>query len=278
MRIGAHVSAEGGLRNAPRHAGELGLECFQFFSRPPQGGPAPAITDDAAKKFLDECDKNGQGAWYIHTPYVINLASAEERIRHSSIKLIREDLERGTKLKAAAVVTHIGSASALGETLGLEKAAAGVKEITDGYKGPTRLLLELSAGAGMIIGDKLEELVKIIELASDRDIGICFDTAHAFASGYDLRDAASTRSVIESIGKIAGFSRLGLIHANDSKIDFGGRKDRHDHIGLGKIGEPAFREIMTSKSLRNIDVVLETPHDELLKSDVKVLFKMRGPR
>src|SRR5512142_2724089 len=145
MLLGAHVSASGGLSNAPKNAAALGLECFQFFSRPPQGGRIGPIAKDDALAFLRACDAGGFASWYIHAPYVINLASKEARIRASSVELLRGELERGTILKTSAMMFHPGSASGVGEERGLALVIDGIKKILKGYKGSTRLLIEVSA-------------------------------------------------------------------------------------------------------------------------------------
>ncbi|MEY4745000.1 MAG: hypothetical protein RL272_945, partial [Candidatus Parcubacteria bacterium] len=231
MLFGAHVSAAGGLSNVPKNAAELGLECFQFFSRPPQGGRVSPIAREEAAAFLAGCDANGFSTWYIHAPYVINLASKKARIRASSVEILRGELERGTMLKAAAVMFHPGSASGVGEEQGLALVIDGIKRILKGYKGSTRFLIEISAGAGMVIGDRFEEVRRMIDGVEDERIGVCFDTAHAFASGYDLRTPEAVAATMAEFDRVIGLPRLELSHCNDSKVGIGGRKDRHEHLG-----------------------------------------------
>lgn len=278
--IGAHVSAAGDLSQAPLRASSAGCECFQFFSRSPQGGPAKPITDELIKNFKDNCKKY-QLESYIHTPYYINLASAKNNIYYGSIKVIREELERGSLLGVKYVMAHVGSSKELGESEGLKKAIAGLAEIMKGYQGETELLLENSAGAGAIIGDTFEELSSIINSPQLKKypLGICFDTAHAFASGYDLRDTKTVTATFKQFAKIIDKEKLKLIHANDSLADFNSKKDRHANIGEGKIGMVGFKAIVSYAQKLKINLILETPHkdhlDPLLLKDIETLKKFR---
>ncbi|HLD28667.1 MAG TPA: deoxyribonuclease IV [Patescibacteria group bacterium] len=277
-KIGTHISSAGDLSLAPQRAKETGCECFQFFSRPPQGGKAKPITTELAKRFKDNMKQYGQAECYIHTPYYINLASANSRIYHSSINIIREELERGSQLGVKYVMTHLGSAKDLGETKGIAKTIKGIAEILKGYQGETQFLIEMSAGAGAIIGDTFEEISNIVNSTKlkTHNIGICFDTAHAFASDYDLRDANSVQDTFKKFDKILGIKQLKLIHANDSKVDLDSKKDRHEHIGQGKIGLSGFKEIVRFAQKHTINMILETPKDGQDLEDIRILKKMRS--
>lgn len=274
MKLGAHVSAAGGLWNAPANAAALGVECFQFFSRPPQGGRIGAIGKDDAKKFRDACETHGFEKCYIHAPYVINFASKEERIRASSVEIVRGELDRGTVLGATSVMFHPGSASGVGEENGVKLVVEGMKKILKGYKGTTRLLVEISAGAGMVIGDSFEEVRAILDGVDDERVGVCFDTAHAFASGYDLRDAAAVTKTMADFDRVVGLDRLELSHCNDSKVGIGERKDRHEHLGKGMIGIDGFAAIVASKAFADVNLILETP-PEGVDADLAALKKLR---
>lgn len=269
------MSAAGGVQNAPKNAAREGLECFQFFSRPPQGGPAPELTDEIVAEFKAECDRHGFESRYIHTPYVLNLAHRDKSVRHRTQGIIRTDLERATILGCPSIMTHLGSASGIGdETKGTELVIEGIKAILDGYEGTARLLLEISAGAGMVIGDTFEEMATIIDKVSDDRVGICFDTAHAFASGYDLRTEEAVADTIKKFDAVIGLERLELSHANDSKVELASRKDRHEHIGKGLIGEEGIRAVMAQPRFREIDFILETP-DDGRGDDITILKRIR---
>src|SRR3989344_8716844 len=163
MKIGCHVSIAGGIWNAPKNAADLGCEVFQMFSRSPQGGPAPKIDKEVIKKFKEEMEKWGQENCYIHAPYYINFASANPRIREASIRIIREELERGSLIGAKCLMTHLGSSKDYSRDEALKMVASGIKAIMKGYNGSTQFLLEISAGAGNTIGNTFEELAYIIK-------------------------------------------------------------------------------------------------------------------
>ncbi|HTM68758.1 MAG TPA: deoxyribonuclease IV [Candidatus Binatia bacterium] len=277
MLFGAHVSASGGVSNAPKNAAALGLECFQFFSRPPQGGRVGPLDPAEITAFLKACDEHGLEHWYIHAPYVINLASKETRIRESSIGLLRGELDRGSLLKTYAVMFHPGSASGVGEEEGMKLVIEGVKKILHGYKGTTRFLVEISAGAGMVIGDTFEEVAAILDGVDDERLGVCFDTAHAFASGYDLRTPEAVAKTMKAFDKAIGLERLEMSHCNDSKVGLGDRRDRHEHIGKGMIGLDGFRAIVGSPAFKKVNLILETNPDEVAQ-DLETLHRLRGKK
>ncbi len=277
--IGAHISGRVPLSEAPQRAKEAGCECFQFFSRPPQGGKAMPITAVTIKNFKAGMKKYRQGECYIHTPYFINLASANNRIFYGSINVIREELERGSLLGVKYLMTHLGSAKDLGEKEGFKKVIKGLGEVLKDYQGKTKFLIEMSAGAGLIIGDTFEEVAYIINklyAISHKPIGVCFDTAHAFASGYDLRDEKTVKETFKKFDRVLGLKNLKLIHANDSKVDLGSHKDRHDHIGEGKIGMKGFQAIVNFAKKQKINLVIETPKDGKDLEDIKILKKLRN--
>ncbi len=273
MNIGCHVSIAGGMQNAPKNGDDLGCEAIQVFTRPPQGGPAPKLTPEIVKEFKLEAKSYNLKAWYIHTPYYINLASANNRIRYGSVKTIRDELERGSLLGAKYVMTHIGTAKELGQKEAIRKVIEMLKKSLDGYAGSAKLLLENSAGAGEIIGDDLKELAEIIKgVKSDAIAGICLDTQHSFASGYDWTDFENT---LKKINKDIGIENIKLIHANDSQTECGSRKDRHGHIGKGKIGIEAFKNITAFAQKNNVDMLCETEWPGV-EDDIKFLKKLRN--
>ena len=275
MKFGAHVSIAGGIQNAPTNAAAIGCEVFQMFSRSPQGGPAPKLTTEIIDTFRKSCADHKMTEWVIHSPYYINFASGEERTRANSIRIIREELERGTMIGAAYVMFHPGSAKDVGEKIAMKHCITGIKKVLDGYKGTTKLLIEMSAGAGMVIGDAFEELAELLDGIGHPDLGICFDTAHAFASGYDLRDAKAVDTTFKKFDKLIGLKRLKMSHCNDSKIELGGHKDRHEHLGKGFIGLNGFKAMLASKQLAHINFYCETEPEGTMK-DIQILKKIRA--
>lgn len=280
MKIGAHVSAAGDMTLAPQRAKEIGCECFQFFSRSPQGGKAKEITPELASEFKANMKKYGQSNCYIHSPYYINFASPNNKIYYGSINVIRQELERASMLGVKYLMFHAGSYRELGEKKGMALAKEGISKVLKEYKGSTELLIEMSAGAGSIIGDTYEEIAYLVNSSKLKkyNIGICFDTAHGFASGYDLRSEKTVKKTFSEFNKILGIKRLKLIHANDSKAEFNSKKDRHEHIGKGEIGKKGFQAIVDFAKKKKIDLILETPFGDGRTEDIKILKKMRNKK
>jgi len=273
MRIGCHVSIAGGIDLAPARARELGCEVMQIFSRPPQGGKGVEITSELAARFRQAMKESAIADVYIHTPYFINFASGSNRIRHGSVSVVRDELERGSLLGAKYVMTHLGSAKDLGNAEAIKKTAEMLKKCLKDYAGTTKLLIENSAGAGEIIGDSLSEIAQILSLVDDDNIaGICLDTQHSFASGYDWTDFEKTR---KNIDQELGVEKIRLIHANDSQTEMGSHKDRHEHIGDGRIGTESFRNIIAMAKVNGIDMLCETEHEKVV-ADIELLKKLRG--
>lgn len=274
MLLGAHVSIAGGIRKAPINAVALGCEVFQMFTRSPQGGAAQELTQEVIKDFLAQCKKYKLKEWVVHCPYYINLASPTEKTRKNSVRIIREELERASLIKATYVMAHMGSSKGISKKQGLDFVIKGIKEILGGYRGSAQFLIEISAGAGEIIGDTFEEIAYILDHVKN-DIGVCFDTQHAFGSGYDLRTKDAVVNTLDQFDKLIGLSKLKMSHCNDSKIELGGHKDRHEHIGKGHIGLEGFKAILGEKRLKKVNLYLETEPDEQ-KKDLELLKSMRG--
>jgi len=284
MKFGAHISIAGGIEKAPERAHKIGCECFQMFSRSPQGGKSLELTEDKINNFKKNCRKYNLENYYIHTPYYINLASANNKIYYGSISAIKKELETADLLEAKAVVTHLGSARELGEKEAREKLVEGLVKILEvGTGRDLSLLLEITAGSGNIMGDTFEEIAyfiketeKVLRQAQDDKykLGVCFDTAHAFASGYDLKNKKAVKKTFNDFDKTIGIERLKLIHCNDSMVDLGSHIDRHENIGNGKIGTEGFEAILKEPRLKNLDFILETPNGKVEK-DLEVLRKLK---
>ena len=281
MRFGAHVSAAGGLWKAGPAGKLLGCEVIQIFSRSPQMFAVKPISDDDALKFQESMKENDIKDGYIHAPYIINLASEKNTTRFGSVKILREELDRGTQIGAKAIMFHPGSAKEVGQEAGVEAVIKGLDRILDGYEGSCQLLIEISAGAGAVMGDEFEEIAQFIDGAKrGKEIGVCFDTQHAFASGYDLRTKEAVDKTFKDFDRIIGLDKLVASHCNDSKIEFDGHKDRHQHLGHGFIGADAFKYIVEHPKLQHIDLILETPFDDedepgSREEDIALLKKFR---
>src|SRR3989344_664694 len=209
MNIGCHIPISKGIDNAPNIASEWGCEAMQIFTRSPQGGPFPEISDEAAKSFQENCQKNGIKNVYVHTPYFINLASKSNRIYYGSINSIRKEMERASQLGAKYVMTHLGSAKDLGEEESIKKITDALEKIFEDYSGSAKLLIENSAGAGQIIGSAFKQIGKIFSSTPDFDeylAGVCLDTQHSFVSGYDWKN--DFNNCIEALDKNIGLKNI----------------------------------------------------------------------
>ncbi len=273
MFIGCHVSIAGGVFKAPERAATLGAEAMQIFTRSPQGGKAPELTPKICEQFKISNLKFKIKEVVVHTPYYINFASENNRIRYGSISVLRDELERASLLGAKYVMTHLGSAGQLPEKEANAKTIEALKKSLEGYAGSTELLIENAAGAGKIMGSKFSQIAEIIKgVNHPKLVGICLDTQHSFASGYDWRDFQNT---LQKIDSEIGLDKIKLIHANDSKTELASNKDRHEHIGKGLIGQEAFKNIVTFAQAKNISMILETPHEGVMK-DIELLKNLRS--
>ncbi len=274
MKFGAHVSIAGGIENAPLRARQLGCECFQMFTRSPRGGKPPELEDRLLEAFFLNCFEASISDYYVHTPYFINLASGKEELREKSVELVREELERSSALGAKYMMTHIGSAKGLERDVAVDNVVDSVLRILDGYGGTTQLLLENTAGQGYTIGASFEEISLILKRVAYDDLGVCIDTAHMFASGYDIRTREGIEDLVESMGAAFSPGTVKLVHANDSKAEFNSSKDRHEHIGEGKIGINCFGAMVGNPFFEYLDMIVEMPPPEVSK-DVELLKGLR---
>lgn len=291
FKVGCHVSIAGGVWNAPERASLLGCETFQIFTRSPQGGPANSIDDLTIERFKIEMQKYHLTDFVVHCPYYINFGSGKPQTYHSSISIVRGELERTSLLGGKFVMFHTGSGKDLGKAKAIKQAKEGFKKVLDGYKGSAQLLIEIAAGAGEILGDTFEEVAELMEpLKKHKGFGgVCFDTQHAWASGYDV----SKKDWIKKFDSAIGLKWLKMSHINDSKVELGARKDRHEHIGEGLIGKkgmggfienlsaltprplyPKGEEESNNVAYGAMPLILETEHDKV-KIDIKILKSLR---
>jgi len=265
MRIGIHCSTSGALVNAARTAVDLGANCFQIFSGSPRMWRAsmPSAPDIAALREFRA--KHDLTPLVIHDSYLINLASADANIRAKSIAGFRGELERALAIGAEYLVMHPGSAKDQTVESAIPVLATSLQEASRGLKPKNfTLLLENTAGGGSTLGRTLEELRAIHDLAQPLlpfPVGYCLDTCHLFASGFEVTTSKGLAGVVSRASAILGLENIPVIHANDSKGDFGSRLDRHANIGEGHIGLEGFRLILNHPKLRQKAFILETPID-----------------
>ncbi|MBW2569208.1 MAG: deoxyribonuclease IV [Deltaproteobacteria bacterium] len=261
--LGAHFSIAKGLHNALYEAKVLNCTALQIFTKSASTWKERIITEDEIDLFLEAKIKTGITSIASHSSYLINLAGYENKKRHMSCSALKQELLRSSMLGIPFVVLHPGSHMGKGEKEGIIRIAGNINKIfseTPGIK--TRLLLETTAGQGSSIGHTFEHLASIIDMIKNKDrVGVCLDTCHIFAAGYDIRTKTSYLKTMETFDKIIGINQLYLIHLNDSKKELDSRVDRHEHIGQGFIGLKAFECLMNDKRFKNIPKIIETPKE-----------------
>lgn len=262
MRLGIHISIGGGFDKAVKNLVKLGCNACQMFSRSPRGGKARALGESEAFLFRQVCQQHDINPVVVHIPYVLNLATSDSKMHAYAISMVKEDLYRADTLGAAYLVLHMGSHKGEGIEKGLAQVAGALKKALADYDGDTVLLLENTSGAGNEVGFAFQHLKWVLDEIESLKIGICFDTCHGFAAGYDLRNAEAVESTFKELDRLVGLSRLKLIHANDSMYPLGSTKDRHAHIGKGFIGKEGFEAILGYQGVKDIPFILETPIDE----------------
>ena len=259
--LGAHFSISGGLHEALREAKRYGCSALQIFTKTSRSWKERTVSDEEVELF-DKTRKNaGIKIVASHTSYLINLAAPDSEKHSLSCKALEQELIRSSALNIDFVVLHPGSLMGDGEKKGIDRISKSINSIFRRIpETGTRLLLETTAGQGTGLGHTFEQLHEMIEKIDLKDkTGVCIDTSHIFAAGYDIRDEFSYNRTIDEFDKITGFDKLFLIHLNDSKKGLGSRVDRHEHIGKGEIGIDAFRLIMNDKRLAGIPKIIETP-------------------
>ncbi len=262
MRLGFHVSISGGFSLAVRRAHELGCTTMQIFSRNPRGWTVKPVDADDAAEFIRLREQLDIGPVFVHTNYLINLASSKPDLYRRSIEHFVIDMERTERLGAEYLVTHLGSASGREPEWMIERVAGALNMAMKLHLPKATVLLENTAGERGDVGYTLAQMRKVIgRLDDDKQIGICYDTCHGFAAGYDIRTKNGVDSLAREIDSTVGLQRLKGIHLNDCLREFGSRVDRHWHIGGGTIGEEGFRAFLGHPAFRDVPMIMETPKE-----------------
>lgn len=272
------MSTAGGIANAPTRGAEIGATAIQVFTKMPSRWAEKPITPDEALEYRRGCEAAGIAFACSHDSYLINLATADEVLRERSYASFRSELERSRDLGLEAVVTHPGNATDGDVERGLVQNARLIARALEEVTAAPLVLLETTAGAGRVLGSTFEELARIREMIPGEvrhRVGVCLDTCHVFAAGYDLRDAYD--AVIAEFDRVIGLEHLRLFHLNDSQQPLGSRRDRHAGIGEGALGDEPFRRIMTDPRFAALPKVIETPKgDDFVATDRRNLGRLRG--
>ncbi len=278
-RLGAHESIAGGFDKAIERGLKVGCDTLQIFSKSNNQWAASAIQPEDAKRFQQAAKQSGIGPVFSHTAYLINVGSPEKENWEKSREALKVELERAATLGLSFIVLHPGSRKETDEAACLQRIAEAVAWVIDKTKGsPVRVLYEIAAGQGSSVGYSFEHLRDLLRLTDRPDrTGICLDTCHMFAAGYDIRTKAAYEKTFGEMDRIVGIRNIRAVHLNDSKKELGCRVDRHEHIGKGSIGLEAFRCLMNDARFRDVPMVLETPKDEeTLAEDMENLRVLRG--
>lgn len=279
LLLGAHMSIAGGVSKALDRGSSIGSNAVQIFTKNNRQWAGPAIDEDDVARFKAEMPAQGIEYAVSHASYLINLATPKDPLWEKSIAAHANELERAHAYGVPHVVLHPGAHTGSGIEAGIDRIAAALNEVHKRTPAcdDTMTLLEIMAGQGTVIGSKFGELNAIIEQVEDKSrVGVCLDTCHTFAAGYDIREADSYAKVMADLDSELGIDQVKCWHFNDSKGDLGSNLDRHVHIGQGAIGTEAFKLIMNDPRWAGIAMLLETPKKEDLKDDVMNLETLRG--
>jgi deoxyribonuclease-4 len=273
--LGAHISTKGGLHTVFERAAEINASALALFAKNSNQWKGKEMTDEDVMLFTG---KRTVGPILTHASYLINLATTNPEFHRKSIEAMIDELDRAERLGIHAVVLHPGAHLGAGVDAGIEQIARSLDRIhaaIPDHKVVT--LLETAAGQGSCLGCTFEELGRIIALVDDKArVGVCFDTCHVFASGYELRNRDDYERTIDALDRHVGTINVGAFHLNDSKKPLGSRVDRHEHIGEGEIGVEAFRFLLDDERFRGIPKLLETPKPVEHESDKKNLSLLRS--
>ena len=272
--IGAHVSASGGVENAPLNAREIGATAFALFTKNQRQWVAKPLSPESIAAFRDNCRETGYAPHQIlpHDSYLINLGNPDPEPLEKSRDAFLDEMQRCEQLGLDRLNFHPGGhLNKTGDEECMQLIADSVNQVLDRTEGVTAVI-ENTAGQGSHLGYTFEQIGRIIEMVGDQSrVGVCIDTCHAFTAGYDLRTREGYEETFDRFGKVIGFEFLKGMHLNDSKKDLGTRVDRHDSLGKGFLGLDPFRWIMADPRFDWIPLVLETPDDTLWEEEIKLL-------
>lgn len=261
QKFGAHLSVAGGLHLAFDEAEQIGCDCLQIFVKNQRQWVARPLTDEQVRLFKDAQRKSGVSPVVAHASYLLNLASPEKANRDKSRDALIDELQRCEALGIEDLIIHPGAHMGSGIEAGIAAIADSLDQVHAATAGFTcRVLLESTAGQGTTIGHEICQLGEIIkQVRQSERLGVCIDTCHVFAAGYDIRDRDDYERLLDEIKRHVDIDRVKCIHTNDSKGDCGSRLDRHEHITKGKIGKAGFVNILNDPRLAHVPRILETP-------------------
>jgi deoxyribonuclease-4 len=272
------MSASGGVDKAIARGEAIPVESLQLFAKNERQWIARPLDPDVVQRFHDEVVRTGITKLVVHDSYLINLASPKPDILEKSIPAFTDELQRCDLLGIPYLVTHPGAHTGSGVDAGIARFAQSLNEIFEAMpESKTLTLLETTAGQGTTLGRTFEEIAAIIDLVEDKArVGVCMDTCHIFAAGYDYRTPELYAATMAQFDSTVGLDRLKVLHLNDSKNPLGSNKDRHDHIGAGEIGLEGFRQFVNDPRLNGLPGILETEKDDAGENDRRNIATLRS--
>ncbi|MEN6517786.1 MAG: deoxyribonuclease IV [Methanospirillum sp.] len=262
VRVGVHVSIAGSIAKAVERARGIGCDTFQIFSRNPRGWAAKPLASADADAFRAALAATGIAPVVDHMPYLPNLASSKDEPYERSALALADELARAEALGIPFVVTHLGHHLGAGSDAGEARVIAALDRVVSSAPPGVTLLVENTAGEKNSVGSRFDSIGRIIEgCACPGRLGVCLDTCHAFGAGYDLRSRDGVEETLAAFDDAIGLELLRAVHCNDSKGSLGSGLDRHEHVGLGAIGEEGFRLLLHRPELANLPFICETPED-----------------
>lgn len=276
--LGAHMSISGGLHAAFSRIRQVKGEALQFFLSNQRQWQSPPLTEAAVETFQQRWAENGHMPVAAHDSYLINLASPDPVTLERSVAAFADELIRAAALQIPFLIIHPGSHRGQGVETGLERLVSNLDlAVSNSKTSEVMILIETTAGQGTSLGATFEEIAFILNQSRYRDrLGVCFDTSHSFAAGYDIRTPNAYEKTFSRFEQIIGLKRLKFFHLNDSKRSLGSRVDRHEHIGKGQIGLEGFRLLLNDQRFQQHPMVLETPKGKDLREDKKNLRVLRS--
>lgn len=275
--VGAHVSTSGGVENAPLNAEKIGARALALFTRNQRQWASKPLSDESIRLFKENLTASGISAKHVlpHDSYLINIGSPKKDIREKSLDALYDESFRAEQLGIEYLNFHPGShLKEMSEEECLKLIAEGMNEVIGKTKS-VALVIEGTAGQGSNVGYRFEHLASLIDRVDDKKrVGVCLDTCHTFAAGYDIKSPEGYEKTMDEFGKVVGFKYLLGMHLNDSKYELGSKKDRHDGIGKGFLGIDAFRNVMNDPRLDNIPMILETNDPERWADEIKLLYSL----
>jgi len=278
LRLGAHESIGGGLGRALERGEAAGCQSLQIWTKNSRQWNAPPLDLAEVEQFQAARSQRDIHPIVAHASYLINIASPKPALHARSVEALIDEAERCEQLDLPYLVLHPGAHTGDGMEAGLQRAQAALRDVLAALPGySVRILLETTAGPGFALGSTFEELAVLLEADTDNaGLGICLDTCHVFAAGYDLRSAQGYERMMRALDETVGLNALHVVHLNDSRHPLGSHKDRHEHIGKGHLGVAGFQHILTDPRLEGIAGILETPKSEDLHEDRENLAQLRA--